>query len=483
MKRTLTITLALLLLLSACGSADPAEENDTAAIGAAETETLPAETEYAPDLPDVTYDGAELRVLYRDGTHAYNTLDVFTDALNGEVVNDAVYNRNINMETQYDFKFLQIPSDTAINDIKADYMAATGDYDLAFEQMNALFPLVLEEYFCDWNDLSHFNPADPWWDSNCAEDLSVAGQLYIMAGDISMQPSNGARFIYYNKGLMEDFGFGDPYAIVREGKWTIDRMTEMVAGVSVDLNGDGEFTADDTLGLLTENPDFFLSGCGVLYTGKDENDLPTVTCVNERTLTAMEAVKTLMTVPNATTSYNDAAAGRDISGYPHLWQYVRAEFFATGHFLFLQNGCSEASTFIDMDPGYGVLPNPKLDEAQEDYYHLSDPFNCAWVIPVGTPNKDMVDVLLTAWAYNSSDLVEAYYEKTLKFKRFNAPDDAEMLDIIRASVRYELSMLCNLGVSDVIINSYNTGNFMSNYAKRETQIATNIEKYFGKFVQ
>ncbi len=408
---------------------------------------------------------------------------MFADELNGEVVNDVVYNRNINMESQYGFTFVRNPSDKAIDVIKADFIAGSNEYDLAFEQMNQLFPLALQEYFYDWNTLSYFNPEDPWWDSNCAKDVSFANRLYIMAGDISMQPSNGARFIYYNKGLMSDFGLGDPYSLVREGKWTIDKMTEMVAAVSVDVDGNGEFTADDTLGLLTESTSFFMSGCGVLYTSKDENDIPMVDCINERTITALDAVNKLMTVPNATESYQDAAAGRDISGYPHLFQYVRAEFFATGHFLFVQNGCAEAATFIDMDPGYGVLPNPKLDENQENYYHLSDPFNCAWAIPAGVQKKEMVDVLLTAWAYNSADLVEAYYETTLKYKRFNAIDDAEMLDIIRGSIRYEISMLCSLGIAEVISGVTDSGKFMSTYASREKMINNNIDKFFGKFME
>ncbi len=95
----------------------------------------------------------------------------------------------------------------------------------------------------------------------------------------------------------------------------------------------------------------------------------------------------------------------------------------------------------------------------------------------------MLDVLLTAWAYNSTEVVDAYYETTLKYKRFNAPDDAEMLDIIRSTTRYEISMLCNLGISDVINDAYKSGNFASSYAKKETQIATQLEKNFGKFME
>ncbi len=484
-KRFISIALLAAMLLASCSADSTGETTDTAAETTAnlETEATPEETEYAPDLPDVTFSGEDFRVLYRIGTHAYNGTDIFAAELNGEVINDAVYNRNIDLEEQYDFKFMPISNDQGTAPIKEDYMAASNEYDLVYEQMNQTFPLALEEYFYDWYNLSHFHPSDPWWDENCARELSFANKLYVMGGDISMRPSTDARFVYYNKGLLDQFGMEEPYDLVREGKWTIDKMTEMVATVSLDRDGNGEFNAEDTLGMLTESPNFFLSGCGILYTVKDENDIPVVGCNNERTLSALEAVKTMLTVPNATISYTDAGKDKDTSGFAHMYEYLRMEYFATDHFLFVQNGSAEAYCFIDMDPGYGVLPNPKLDEEQETYYHLIDNHSCAWFIPVGVQNTDMLDVLLTAWAYNSTEVVDAYYETTLKYKRFNAPDDAEMLDIIRSTTRYEISMLCNLGISDVITDAYKSGNFASSYTKKETQIATQIEKNFGKFME
>ncbi len=486
MKRTFALLLALLLLplMPSCASENPESTvGETVSSEAGTTaETVPEETEYVPDLPDVKYDGAEFRVLYRDSSHSYTMEDVFVEELTGEILNDAVYNRNIGMEEAYDFRFAPIPHETPISSVTADFLAGSDSYELVGEQMSQLFTYALRSYFNDWYQMEYFHPEDPWWDENCAADLSIANQLYIMAGDISMQPSDGARFVYYNKGILEDYQLPNPYDYVREGTWTIDKMTDMVAGVSTDLDGDGKYTADDCLGMLTEHTDFFISGCGVLYTEKDENDLPTVSCINERTITALDAVRKLLTLENCTQSYNEVAAGRDTSGYPHLWNFVRYEYYATDHFLFVQNGTGVAYQFAEMDPGYGVLPNPKLDEAQEHYYHLADQFSCAWAIPGTNSKMDMTDVLLTAWAYRSAELVDGYYEITLKHKRFNAPDDAEMLDIIRHSVRYEMSMLCNLGISGVISNAYNSGNLMSEYAKSEKMINKLLEKTFADFI-
>ena len=74
---------------------------------------------------------------------------------------------------------------------------------------------------------------------------------------------------------------------------------------------------------------------------------------------------------------------------------------------------------------------------------------------------------------------EAYYEKTLKHKRLNAPVDAEMLDLIFSSLRYEISLICDLGVGQVINTAYSSGNLASTYAKNEKVINKKRQKMFA----
>ncbi len=486
MKRTLTLILAFLFLLSACASENPEDTvGETSSADVPEgtvAEAVPEETEYAPDLPDVTYEGEEFRVLYRNNAGSYNNTDVFSEGLTGEVVNDAVYNRNIELEDTYKLTLVPMESGDPVTEAKADHLANSQNYDAMLDQMTAAFPAALQGYSYNWNDLTYVNTEDPWWDSNIARDLTVADKLFLMAGDLTCQPTFASRFVYFNKGILEDYGLEDPYELVRNNQWTIAKMTEMVAAVSTDLDGDGKYTADDCLGMLTEHTDFFLSGCGIQYTERDENGIPTVNFVNERTIAALDAVRNMLTMENCTQSYSQAAAGRDTSGYLHMWDFVRYEYYATGHFLFVQNDTGAALQFAEMDPGYGVLPNPKLDETQETYYHLVDNYSCAWSLPANPRNIEMTDIIFTYWNYLSDEVVDGYYEKTLKLKKFNAPDDAEMLDIIRDTTRYEISMICNLGISSVISNAYSSGNLMSEYAKSEKQINKLIERTFADFI-
>ena len=254
-------------------------------------------------------------------------------------------------------------------------------------------------------------------------------------------------------------------------------MTELVGQVSTDKDGNGVYSAEDVTGLLTEFFEYYVVGGGVIFTEKDENDIPTVTPITERTYDVIQKVKALLNVPNCTVSYAEAWTDKDTSGYAHKWDFVRGEYFVPNHFLFTQACTLDPRLFYDMEPGYGVLPNPKFDEHQEDYYHMMDEYACIWGIPSNIQKVDMIHVILNAWAANSAELVDAYYERTLKYKRFDAPDDSEMFDIIRGSIKYELSMMLDLGIVSVIRTAYVQGSSVTSmYARSKRMDVRKIEK-------
>lgn len=500
MKRIAAFILAALILSSCAQEAAVQEsisDNQTqssveSSVSSEENAEVSAETTeeykvyqypYMPDLPTTTYGGAEFRVVYDDLENGYEITDVFSSELNGEIMNDAAYNRNIKVEDTYEIKFVQIPEHDPIPAMQASVTAGSNDYDLVNGRMATMMQVSLENYLYDWYDLNYFNPEDPWWDTNCAKDMSYANRLFAMSGDISMTPTDCARFILYSKGVQEEYQIENLYDLVRNNKWTIDKMTELVGQVSTDKNGDGVYSAEDVTGLLTELFEYYVVGCGVIFTEKDENDLPVITCVSERTHDVLQKVKTLMNVPNCTVSYYEAWEGKDTSGYAHQWDFVRGEYFVPNHFLFTQACTLDAKLFYDMDPGYGVLPNPKYDEQQENYYHMMDEFACIWGIPSNVNNIDFVDVIVNAWAANSAELVDGYYEKTLKYKRFDAPDDSEMFDIIRDSIKYEIAMMLDLGIADVVQTSYNQDKAITTvYASQKKVINKTIEKIFKDYL-
>ena len=97
-KRILSLILAALCASSAfiaCGET-AAEEKPADVTTAAAEETAAEEDKILPDLPEVTYDGAEFKVLrwYNGEGHVHTHFEFDVDGLNGELLNDAIYQRN-----------------------------------------------------------------------------------------------------------------------------------------------------------------------------------------------------------------------------------------------------------------------------------------------------------------------------------------------------------------------------------------------------
>ena len=89
-----------------------------------------------------------------------------------------------------------------------------------------------------------------------------------------------------------------------------------------------------------------------------------------------------------------------------------------------------------------MLPYPLWDEQQAEYKSLN--MNGMMGVPGAIKNPDMVGEVLELMGYYTADVKVAYYEKLLGTKLAEAPDDAEMLDIIWASQVSDVGLIaCN----------------------------------------
>ena len=78
-------------------------------------------------------------------------------------------------------------------------------------------------------------------------------------------------------------------------------------------------------------------------------------------------------------------------------------------------------------------------------------------------------------AYASAPLVDAVYETTLKGKRMDSPDDAEMLDLVRATTWYEITFVLETGIRPMLEAAVQSGNLASEYAASAPSISAKME--------
>ena len=97
-----------------------------------------------------------------------------------------------------------------------------------------------------------------------------------------------------------------------------------------------------------------------------------------------------------------------------------------------------AALIGDAKFGYGLMPYPKYDEAQENY--VTGDQRQAYFAALGYADKELVGAVLEAWSSECYRILQPeYFETTLK-ARYSADDDmTEMFDLIRETIKIDVS--------------------------------------------
>lgn len=497
--RILAMLLALLMLSAlAVGCADngdkPANDTTTASPDGGEVTNAPdggdvgdggdvTTAEPVPEFVEADYGNDDFIIFQRNSQAAsypgfYIDSDEPTDTMS-----EATYLRNLAVEEKYKIVISSMEVADPYKEIRTYVSSGDVPFDLVLDRRSYMGALAQEGYFYDFNQIEHIDFTQPWWDANCARDYEVAGKLFFMVNDVSVSNLAGARFFYFNRNLINEFSLEDPYKLIENNQWTLDKFLELVRSVSVD-NGDNVWDGNDVYGLCTETGDgngnimHLLVGCGIKFIEKDTTGELITKAYSEKTQTVMTRVAETLLGTNYVLSYGDAAKGADTSDYANNYDYGRS-LFANDHFLFIQGNMAVSSQFRDMTSDYGVAPNPKFDSAQEEYYHKMDKYSLLWAIPKCEMDYDRLGVVLEYWAYESSKTVmPAYYEITIKTKRVPDETASRMIDLVKDSIRYDTSEIYNGEVLTILYNGYTTGNLASTWKGGERVIQKKLDNIY-----
>ena len=491
MKSARTLTLLLALLLSAnivsCGSEAQTNTNDGEATTEPESTTEPVDPASVLELPATDFGGREFRVLGNEGAYAqWNNFEIYAEAENGDIVNDAVFKRNRTIEDRYNVKIMQYTVNTAgdqdaclVPHIRQTVMSGEDLYDLAFTTISNIGMLPREGLVYNLNDVKYIDFSKNWWNPDVNNTLSIDGKLFFTSSDFSLRDKSRAYILSYNKDMITQNNLDDPVSLVRDNKWTIDKFSEMARQVAVDLNGDGKVDDQDQFGVGTDSYNAFATfiyGCGITAVSKDENDTPVLTINSDRTISAIDKVRSFFTLKD-TTIIPDQWNGKVDYDY---WS-VSSKTFKEGRTLFVTCFPHSLKGYsADCVNDYGIIPYPKFDEAQEKYYTYADRYCMLFCIPVTCADPDFTGFMLEALSAEATDTsLRAYYELSCKTKYTYDADSAEMLDLTFNGIQYDLTRIYSIsGVNNILYSlaSKKDNTFASDYAKIESKAQADIEK-------
>ncbi|MBO5219836.1 MAG: extracellular solute-binding protein [Clostridia bacterium] len=428
MKRKQAYTLILLAAIAsgftACGGTAPS--SDTTA--PTDMTTAAPETglavNFTPELAEkLGLDGYDFHVFLRAASSAWSNPDIYVEDANGEVFNDAVFKRNQYLSETYGISVsVSYSANTSGTELGTAILAGDDSYDAAFPMARTAAGFAQEGALADFSSLEYVNLNSPVWNKTFNDNLTIGGKLYYATGDVSVNAFQSTRCFLFNKDLIEKYKLESPYALVKSGKWTYDRLAEMSAAASADLNGDSAMYESDQWGFIMQKPTaglplFFGSGENTTVM---ENGLPVISLGKERANNVFERIKDMLSDEKVYYIGEDA---------------VIKQMYADGKGLFYTGVINTTSDLRASDIDFGLIPAPKYDASQEFYRAYAD----GWcispaVIPVSAKNVERSGFILQAMAEASAEMVRpAYYDIVLTGKNLRDKESAEMLDLLCAN--------------------------------------------------
>ena len=429
----LCLALAGLTVFASCGDAGSAGPSGGNAAADQADETA-AETEI-PIIDTIVqgknFGGRDFNIGY---SVQYGQNEVDFDEETGEIIDDSVYQRNRLTEEKLGINI----NGTYIGDwtgllATIQKMLSAGDcpYDAFSCCMWFMFLSSLNGYLYDLNTIGSLDLTHDWWDKETMGFYSLGSKnLYFVSGAINYTDDISTLCLGFSKPQFENLGWEAPYQMVRDGKWVFDRMFEMSAAFGADIDGDGKVSDGDHFGYSDNSGvvNRFVNAAGETFVVFDDQGNASMN-TSERLVNVIDKMREKLTSKNITsTIINDRGKAPNSS-------------FQNGEILFASAQVSSLFSWrksIEFD--FGVIPFPKYDELQENYWTwFSTVAGSAYAIPISSTTQEDTGLILDVMGYYSKDTISpAVMERSLMGKSIRDNESEDMLNIIFNSKIFEL---------------------------------------------
>ena len=475
---SIILTLVMLFLVSC--AAIPNADAETTTTAAAEIEEIPA----------VDYGGYKFTFLVSVNATLASLIwnDFHAEEETGDVINDAVFRRNTFIEDKYNIKINDIVREHnegrerqgTVDLIKKSIAAGDNDYDAVMLGGYGACIAGLEGLLRDLNDMPPIDLTKRYWDQNANRDLMIKGKMFYTTGSISNIANECTYAILFNKKLVEDYELPNLYEIVKNGQWTYEKFIQIASMVSADLNGDSKFDENDLYGALVWGDTMLsvINSIGEKCAYLDKDGQIQLSLYNERAIRSFEMFMDFLFDKTKAFGYQHQIG--DWSGT------VANNMFTNNQALFYLQTMELVVRLRAMETDFGVLPYPKLDVTQPQYYNPISAWGIGFIcVPLVQEDSVRTATILEAMAAESLNTLQpAYYEIALKGKFIRDLESEEMLDLIFSTRIYDLGWLYQIGnyfAEMMYFYYYGNRDFSSMFEKNRPIAEADIETINAAF--
>ena len=181
--RTAALLLSALMLAALFGCAKPETPvDDTTAAAQTSAETVPETDEkdlIDPKLPALNWDGEEFHVMY-NGNDLEPNLDFNAEDLDGSVLNDAVYNRNLYINNKHNLRITWSHDKDAniITAVENNFSGGVDFAQLVEVDQNHSMTMAIKGHLVELAELTNIDTSKPYWYSDQLEGSSLANKNF-----------------------------------------------------------------------------------------------------------------------------------------------------------------------------------------------------------------------------------------------------------------------------------------------------------------
>lgn len=403
-----------LLLSTACQSA-PATTPSTAP-----ATTQPATTDPALDPNDPLAKAQLGEKDLSDVTITISDGGGLTGDLEGSALEIANATMWLDLTDRFGCEFDLFQSDYQVYDLASSVMMGGDKFaDLMFNKAWVMGFFIQGGFAEDLNQYDVLKTENSYWMQSAVENFNLKGRQYALSGAYT-NSWNGAYGIFYNKALAEELQLPDLYQLVRDGEWTLAKMSEYAKKATRDITGDGQVTADDCWGIGFPGEDgaqAMFVGAGGLYFNRNEDGTYGLNMGTAETGNVLRDLADM--VNNATYNLSEG----------HAWTYYLNTMFPEGRLLFMAyppNAASGTSAFAEQEGDFGFLPLPKYSKDQESYHLFVDHHLNTVIIPMNADGDNAAFILEAVACYGESTIAPVLLEAYESYFR-----DEESLEMLK----------------------------------------------------
>ncbi len=504
--KTFARLLALLLALITCVSMFAACDQDGDGDGGSSDsgvidDAYDVNGRLKDDLPsDLNFEGEVIKVL------GWNSEDpeFEVETKTGDVVEDAIYDRNDRIEERLNVELKWYSQNGAggsettafTQHVEAQFNTGTKMYDIIASYSRTMGVLAVQGFLYNLATIeedNYINLEQPWWPAQLVETVNFGDAYYFISGDMATSVLYMMHMIYFNKDLYKRYGVQDTdlYQLVYDGKWTLDKMIELTSQRYVDSDSTPGASANDTYGFISLHYicDSFYPGSNLRLVDDDDDDMLVISA----DYGSAKTVK-LINKLGQWAATDDVWIHNSSKESSSTRSVTQAAFTSGRAFMTLQHS-KVGKNYAGLTFGIGLMPVPKYDESQVNYYTgMGNPWSIYGIFVDFDQRGDkdatlsMLTAVLECWASEGYRLTTPeIFEVNMQLKYSEGQDETNMFEYIRSGITFDLGKIFSAELSNMCEKtSYaicENASWSSTYAAYKTSLSKQLAQIVENFRQ